>query len=356
MKITSIPIPTSRPYDVEIASGLLACLGEKAANLTPGRRAALVSDSAVAPLYGQRAQAALEEAGFFVCTYVFPQGEASKNGETYLNLLHFLTQNQITREDLLVALGGGVTGDLTGFAAATYLRGVPYLQVPTTLLAMVDSSVGGKTAINLPAGKNLAGAFHSPRLVLCDTDTLASLPPAVFQAGCGEVIKYAVLTGQPLTHLVRSCVRRHIQAVIAHCVAAKGALVQADEWDTGPRQLLNLGHTLGHAVEAGSRFALAHGACVGIGLAMMARAAASFGICPAETRDEILALLRQYQLPTETDLDPETLCRLTLGDKKRRGAHITLVIPRAIGDCILHEISIEALPRWIAAGYPEARL
>ena len=335
MKITSIPIPTSRPYDVEIASGLLACLGEKAANLTPGRRAALVSDSAVAPLYGQRAQAALEEAGFFVCTYVFPQGEASKNGETYLNLLHFLTQNQITREDLLVALGGGVTGDLTGFAAATYLRGVPYLQVPTTLLAMVDSSVGGKTAINLPAGKNLAGAFHSPRLVLCDTDTL---------------------TGQPLTHLVRSGVRRHIQAVIAHCVAAKGALVQADEWDTGPRQLLNLGHTLGHAVEAGSRFALAHGACVGIGLAMMARAAASFGICPAETRDEILALLRQYQLPTETDLDPETLCRLTLGDKKRRGAHITLVIPRAIGDCILHEISIEALPRWIAAGYPEARL
>ena len=153
---------------------------------------------------------------------------------------------------------------------------------------------------------------------------------------------------------MRGGIRRHIQEVITHCVAAKGELVQADEWDTGPRQLLNLGHTLGHAVEAGSRFALAHGTCVSIGLAMMARAAASFGICPAKTRDEILALLCQYALPTETDLDPETLCRLTLGDKKRRGTHITLVVPRAMGDCILHKIPIEALPRWIAAGYPEA--
>ena len=202
---------------------------------------------------------------------------------------------------------------------------------------MVDSSVGGKTAINLPGGKNLAGAFYSPRLVLCDTGTLSTLPPAVFQAGCGEIIKYAVLTGQPLTGLVQEGISRHTPEIIARCVAVKGSLVQADEWDTGPRQLLNLGHTLGHGVEAGSGFSLAHGACVAVGLAMMARAAARFGFCSGETRDQILALLR-----------------LALGDKKRRGSRLTLVVPQSMGDCILHDIPLEELPRWIAAGYPEA--
>lgn len=354
MKPTEIRILSSRPYDVAIAPGLLDHLGERAAPLVPGRRAALVCDSVVASLYGQRAQTALEAAGFLVCTYVFPQGEASKNGETYLKILEVLAQNQISRGDLLVALGGGVTGDLAGFAAATYLRGIPYLQVPTTLLAMVDSSVGGKTAINLPGGKNLAGAFYSPRLVLCDTGTLSTLPPAVFQAGCGEIIKYAVLTGQPLTGLVQEGISRHTPEIIARCVAAKGSLVQADEWDTGPRQLLNLGHTLGHGVEAGSGFSLAHGACVAVGLAMIARAAARFGFCSGETRDQILALLRQYRLPTETGLDPEILLRLALGDKKRRGSRLTLVVPQSMGDCILHDIPLEELPRWIAAGYPEA--
>lgn len=355
MKPTQIRIQTSKPYHVEIAPGLLDRLGEKATPLVPGRRAALICDSAVAGLYGRRAQAALEAAGFQVCTYVFPQGESSKSGDTYLDLLGFLAQNRITRSDLLVALGGGVTGDLAGFAAATYLRGVPYLQVPTTLLAMVDSSVGGKTAINLAAGKNLAGAFYSPRLVLCDTGTLSTLPPPVFQAGCGEIIKYAVLTGQPLTGLVQDGIGRHIPEVIAHCVKVKGNLVQADEWDTGLRQLLNLGHTLGHAVEAGSSFTLAHGACVAVGLAMMARAAARFGFCTAETRDQILALLHQYQLPTETTLKPEALHRLALGDKKRRGGLLTLVVPRSMGDCVLHEIPVEELPRWISAGYAEDR-
>ena len=190
--------------------------------------------------------------------------------------------------------------------------------------------------------------------MLCDTGTLSTLPPAVFQAGCGEIIKYAVLTGQPLTGLVQEGIGRHTPEIIARCVAAKGSLVQTDEWDTGPRQLLNLGHTLGHGVEAGSGFSLAHGACVAVGLAMMARAAARFGFCSGETRDQILALLRQYRLPTETGLDPETLLRLALGDKKRRGSRLTLVVPQSMGDCILHDIPLEELPRWIAAGYPEA--
>ena len=347
----SIHITASRSYDVEISHGCLDSLGRRAAQLVKGRAAAVVADDSVAALYGARARAGLEAAGFQVAEYVFPHGEQSKNGENYLRLLDFLAGHRLTRTDLLVALGGGVTGDLTGFAAATYLRGVQYIQIPTSLLAMVDSSVGGKTAIDLPSGKNLCGAFYQPSLVLCDPDLLASLPEQVFRDGCAEVIKYGVLGSRELFDRLRETpARQQLEYVIATCVDMKRDVVESDEFDTGRRQLLHLGHTLGHAVEAGSAFQLSHGQSVAIGMAMIARAAAKFGFCTGETRDEIVDLLTQYGLPTKTDQSPARLYETALGDKKRKGGSVTLVVPQEIGTCLLHTISVEELPKWIEAG------
>ena len=345
--MTTVHIAASRGYDVEIGSGILASLGSRAAALLKGRTVCLVADDTVAGLYGSVAKASLETAGFTVHTYVFPHGEESKCGDNFLKLLNFLAQNHLTRADGLIALGGGVTGDLTGFTAACYLRGVPYIQVPTTLLAMVDSSVGGKTAIDLPAGKNLCGAFYQPALVLCDTSLLDSLPDPIFTDGCAEVIKYGVLGDKTLFDALKTGIRDKLDMVVATCVDAKRAVVEEDEFDTGRRQLLNLGHTLGHAIEANSQFTLSHGQAVAIGMAMMARAAAAKGFCTEQTRDEIIGLLQQYSLPISTDQTPAAIYLAALGDKKRQSGTLTLVVPREVGLCDLHKIPVEDLREWI---------
>ncbi len=343
--MNTIRINASRPYDVCIGPGLLPQLGLRAKELLPGRSVCIVSDDTVAALYEKTARRSLEEAGFTVYTYVFPHGEESKSGGQFLDLLGFLAQHHLTRADGLVALGGGVTGDLTGFAAACYLRGVGYLQVPTSLLAMVDSSVGGKTAIDLPQGKNLCGAFYQPRLVLCDTDALATLPMEVFYDGCAEVIKYGVLGSRTLFEALKA--RPDWTKVVSQCVELKRQLVEEDEFDTGRRQMLNLGHTLGHAVEKNSNFALSHGKAVAIGMAMIARGAEEKGFCTKETRDDVIALLRQYHLPTETEQPVEEIYATALGDKKRQGNTLTLVVPEEIGRCRLETIPVEELKAWI---------
>ena len=343
----TVHISASRGYDVVIQSGCLQSLGERAASLLRGRTVCLTCDDTVAALYEKTARESLEAAGFAVHTFVFPHGEQSKNGGMFLELLNFLAEHHLTRADGLVALGGGVTGDLTGFAAACYLRGVDYIQVPTSLLAMVDSSVGGKTAVDLPAGKNLCGAFWQPVLVLCDTDLLTSLPEEIFRDGCAEVIKYGILGDRAFFMRLKRGVRDSLEDVVATCVDSKRRVVEEDEFDVGLRQLLNLGHTLGHAVEAGSHFTLSHGQCVAIGMAMIARSAAEKGFCTPETRDEILQILTQYGLPTQTDQSPEDIYRTALGDKKRRDGTLTLVVPEEIGRCRLHKIPVEELRSWI---------
>ena len=347
--MSTVHISASRGYDVEIGNGILSTLGGRAAGLVKGRTICIVSDDSVAHFYEKTARKSLEDAGFTVCTYVFPHGEQSKCGATFLDLLNFLAENRLTRTDALVALGGGVTGDLTGFAAACYLRGIPYIQVPTSLLAMVDSSVGGKTAIDLPAGKNLCGAFYQPVLVLCDTALLETLPEAYFRDGCAEVIKYGILGNKDFFETLKNGVKTQLEHVVTTCVDMKRSVVEDDEFDTGRRQLLNLGHTLGHAIEAGSNFAVSHGQAVAIGMAMIARAAERLGFCTAETREEIVEMLKRYDLPTETDQSPDAICRTALGDKKRQGSSLTLVVPKEIGTCILHRISVEDLQTWIAA-------
>ena len=349
--MTTVQVKASRSYEVKIGRGLLETLGHEAAGLVKGRSAAIVSDTNVAPLYLDRVKTSLEKAGFRTCAFVFPAGESSKNGETYLNLLEFLAENQITRSDTLVALGGGVVGDLTGFAAATFLRGVDFIQLPTTLLAAVDASVGGKTAIDLKNGKNLAGAFYQPRLVLCDLDTLDTLPDDSFADGCAEVIKYGMIGDENLLDLLgQKHFRDDPEEVVARCIASKRDLVEADEFDTGARQLLNLGHTIGHGIEACSGYGISHGKAVAMGMTIITRAAIAQGMCPADSLSKLQKLLKQYGLPDATEYSAADLYEKTLSDKKRTGGTISLVVPIAWGRSVLHKVPVGDLLNWIEKG------
>ena len=340
----TVPVKASRNYEVRIGSGLIATLGE---NIPPkAKKVCIVSETNVWPLHGQAAVASIEAAGFDVTAFVFPAGEESKCGATYLELVNFLAESRLTRTDCLVALGGGVVGDLTGFAAATFLRGIPFIQVPTTLLAAVDSSVGGKTAIDLPAGKNLCGAFYQPSLVLCDTDTLKTLPEDIFRDGCAEVIKYGVLYDPALfATLQEQGMDFDREAVITRCVELKRDVVAEDEFDTGARMKLNLGHTIGHGVEALSHFQLSHGKSVAIGIAIVARSA-----CDPATRDAILNILNRFGLPVDTASTAEELYTCALSDKKRAGGTVSLIIPRAIGDCAIVPTPVGNVKAFIEKG------
>ncbi len=347
----TVTVAASKTYDILIGSGLLSTLGAEAKKLGKAQKVCVVSESSVYPIYGNTAVQSLESTGFQVVSFVFPAGEERKNGQVFLELLNFLAENQLTRSDLIVALGGGVVGDLAGFAAATFLRGIRFIQVPTTLLAAVDSSVGGKTAIDLPAGKNLAGAFCQPSLVLCDTDTLHSLPQDIFRDGCAEVIKYGILYDPVLfSHLEEKGLSFDREAVITRCVGLKRDVVMEDEFDTGKRMKLNLGHTIGHGVEAKSHFGLSHGKAVAIGMAIVTRAAAQRGMCDGDTCDRVLAVLEKFGLPTTTQYTAEDLFTYTLSDKKRSGSTVHLIVPQAIGDCAIVPTPIDNLKSFIQAG------
>ena len=346
-----IHVAASRSYDVVIERGALDRSGETLSRLSAPCAAAVISDTNVAPLYGDRVRASLEAAGFRTVSFVFPAGERHKTLAGYGEILGFLAENRLGRGDLVAALGGGVTGDMAGFAAATYMRGIRYVQLPTTLLAAVDSSVGGKTAVDLPAGKNLVGAFWQPSAVLCDPDTLSTLPEEVWRDGCGEVVKYALLGGGPLLEMLRSgSLKDDPEPVIAACVAMKRDIVAEDEFETGRRKLLNLGHTFGHAVEKCSGFTVSHGCAVAIGMAVMTRAAVKRGFCGEETLAELLALLGRYGLPSETDLSAEALCEAALSDKKLSGGRIDLIVPEAFGRCRIVPADASELSDWLRAG------
>ena len=320
--MTTIHIAASREYDVVIEPGLLTRLGTMAAELGLGRRAAVISDDAVFALYGAAAEKALTDAGFQVDHFLFPHGEQQKNLSTYGQVLNFLCDRRFTRSDFLVALGGGVVGDLAGFAAATYQRGVPYIQVPTTLLSMVDSSVGGKTAVDLEHGKNQAGCFYQPSLVLCDPSLL----------------------DEPTTAL------EQFERVISVCVGMKRDVVRGDEFDKGQRALLNLGHTVGHAVEACSGFTLLHGEGVAIGMAIITRAAVEKGLCTPETLPRLLAVLERYGLPTETDYPLTDILAAAEADKKRTDDVTKFIVPERVGHCRVEPVPADEVAGWLKAG------
>lgn len=350
--MTAIDIPASAPYQAVIGPGILPTLGEALRSLCPqAARAVLVTDDSVYPLHGAAALESLREAGLEAEAYILPHGEGSKTAQNLIELLNFLTERRLTRSDALAALGGGVIGDLTGFAAAVYMRGIAYIQVPTTLLAAVDSSVGGKTAVDLPAGKNLMGAFWQPRRVICDTALLDTLPPEIFTDGCAEVIKTAVLFDPALFDLLAQSGRDFDrETVIAQCVSHKRDVVAGDEFDTGRRGLLNLGHTLGHAAEACSGFSLSHGRAVAIGMAAVCRASARAGICERDLPERVCRVLSDFGLPTETDIPIERLMGPMLSDKKRSGQLVSVVVPERLGQCAFRPMDAGQLRKFMESG------
>lgn len=347
----SLTIRSSRTYDVLIGSGLISQAGNLISERLHPSSVVIVSDDNVFPLYGPALYASLEAAGIRVETFVFPHGEASKSLSVYGELLEFMCEKKLTRTDAIAALGGGVAGDLAGFAAATYQRGIGFVQIPASLLADVDSSVGGKTAIDLKGGKNQAGCFYQPMLVICDTDTLATLPEAEYRNGCAEIIKYAMIGSGSLFHSIGALpIREQYGKVIAECIAMKRDIVEKDEYDTGLRMLLNFGHTVGHAVETCSGYSIPHGKAVAIGMAIITRAACRKGICPPETRDSLLSLIGQYSLPSETEYHVRELAGIIANDKKGSGNRLRLVVPEKIGSCAILDIAKDDIAAWLREG------
>ena len=344
-----IRIQAGRPYTVMVGEGIRTQTGKMIADTLPeAASAAIISDSNVAPLYLEQIKDTIEQAGLSVYSKVIPAGEASKNLSVYSEILSFLAEQKLTRSDVIIALGGGVVGDLAGFAAATFLRGVPYVQIPTSLLAMVDSSVGGKTAVDLPAGKNLAGAFYQPSVVICDPDVLHTLPDSYFRDGCAEVIKYGVLEDEMLfSRLMTEGIRFDRVPVISRCIEIKAHYVAEDEFDQGLRQKLNLGHTFGHAIEASSHFAVTHGQAVAAGMCMIARASCALGFCRKSCVDAVEACVREFGLPDSSDKLAEELLPYVFSDKKRRADSISLIVPRQIGQCDVMAVGADDITSWL---------
>ncbi|QEY35607.1 3-dehydroquinate synthase [Caproiciproducens galactitolivorans] len=336
-----LTVNTSKSYKIQIERGCLGKTGKLAERLfKPGAKAVLVSDSNVLPLYGERVKQSLEAAGFSVHTFAFPAGEESKQLSCIAQIYSECAKHRLTRSDFLVALGGGVTGDMTGFAAATYLRGIPFIQIPTSLLAQIDSSVGGKTAVDLPQGKNLVGAFHQPCLVLIDPDTLETLPQRFLSDGMAEAIKYGCIKSRELFDMIyKEDIRQNMEELIYRCVDIKREIVQRDEFDTGERMLLNFGHTFGHALEKLYGFSkLSHGEAVGIGMVMMAKCGESMGITKPGTTNEIIAALRKFQLPTSDPMPIDQILSATAFDKKNSGGMIGLILLKQIGEGFVDQI------------------
>ena len=347
MKI--IDVKTNPGYQVKIASGLLDHIGEEMlAVLGKPCAVAILTDDTVDALYGDRAEERLKASSFAVCRFAIPHGEGSKNLFWWGKMLEFLAENHLTRTDCILALGGGVPGDMAGFAAACYLRGIAFVQMPTTLLSMVDSSVGGKTGIDLPQGKNLAGAFYQPRLVLCDPDTLSTLPEETLLDGVAECVKYGILDDEPLFRLFAEGEwKTRLPEIIARCVEAKAEVVRLDEKDTGCRQKLNLGHTFGHAIEKQSDFAISHGKGVAIGMVMAAKLSHRLNLCDESVPRRIADCLTRVGLPTSADYSADDLLSAALSDKKRAGGKITVVLPEAVGQCGLYPVPIETFAQWM---------
>ncbi len=293
----------------------------------------------------------MEDAGYRVLSFLFAPGENSKTLDTFGKILSFLAQNNVTRTDCLVALGGGITGDITGFVASAYLRGIKFIQIPTTFLAAIDSSVGGKTGVNLPEGKNLAGAFYQPELVICDCDTLKTLPEEIFLDGVAEALKYGVIADRALfEHLRTGNFLCDLEEIIETCVKIKAEFVSRDEFDTGLRALLNFGHTVAHAIEKKSSYQISHGHAVAIGMAVISSAAEKSSLSEENCGNLIKTALKSCHLPFSSPYSAKELLSGMLSDKKRSGESLTLILPKKIGEAFLYPLSVSELEGFISLG------
>lgn len=347
----TVHVDTGKPYDIFIERGIINNCGEYVSRFTNAEKVTVITDSNVAPLYQWRVLNSLEKAGLEVRTHIFKAGEESKNLSSISEMYNTLADFKMTRKDIILALGGGVTGDMAGFAAATYLRGIDFIQVPTSLLAQVDSSVGGKTGVDLPFGKNLVGAFHQPAAVLIDPDTLQTLPDAYVCDGMAEVIKYGCIKdAEFFKELEVSDAFGHIEDVIETCVSIKRDVVNRDEREAGERMLLNFGHTLGHAIEKIYEFkGISHGMAVAVGMILIARAGEKEGITQQGTSGKIAALCEKYGLPVSDGAGFKEMAEAASGDKKTSGNSINLVLLNKIGDSFTKKIKLDELESFITA-------
>ncbi len=343
----TIRVNTSRPYDILVGRDLLDRAGALSREVNGGVHALIVTDSNVAPLLAERTRASFEAAGYDTAVFVFPAGEENKRLSVISEIYHKLAAMPASRQDLLVALGGGVTGDMTGFAAATWLRGMDFVQIPTTLLAQVDSSVGGKTGVDIAEGKNLVGAFWQPVRVIADVDTLATLPAGVFADGMAEVIKTACIKDAALFAALESGEATEGEALedtIARCVDIKRGVVERDEHEQGERKLLNFGHTMGHALEKYYDYtALTHGSAVALGMVIINEAAERQGLTAPGSTARIVDTLKRYHLPVADTATLDDYLPGVANDKKRAGKHIDLALIKDIGEGFVYRLPLSLL-------------
>lgn len=341
-------------YPVTIRRGSLSTIGQRFAEVMKDGKVFIVSDETVWKLYGSAVSASMEAAGVRFHAEAVPPGEQSKSAGVLFRLYSVMAQQGYSRSDTVLALGGGVVGDLAGMAAATFLRGMNFVQAPTTLLSQVDSSIGGKVAVDLPEGKNLVGAFHQPRFVIIDPDVLDTLPDLQFSSGMGEVIKHAAIADEGLfkkleSHAGREAIHKYLPEVIRENLAIKRAVVQRDERDEGPRMILNFGHTIGHALEKQAGFVgLTHGEAVARGMCRITRISEALGLTAPGTAERLAVLCRAFGLTVDLPEGTfESLADTILRDKKVRGGTITLVLLKEIGSGFLHTIRTEEIGRFL---------
>ncbi|MBQ3232168.1 MAG: 3-dehydroquinate synthase [Clostridia bacterium] len=351
MENLSVSVKVQPEYEVLIGKGLINYVGSLIQNIRPRGACAVITDTNVEKLYLNTVLDSLKAAGFTPAAYAFPAGEEHKTMETLTGILDFMSEIPLTRSDFVVALGGGVTGDMAGFAAGVYMRGIPFIQIPTTFLAAVDSSVGGKTAVDLKTGKNLAGLFHQPSLVITDIDAFKTLTPENYACGSAESIKMGVISDPELFRIFE-CENpaEYESEIVKRAVQAKADVVMRDEKETGDRKLLNLGHTYGHAVEKLSNFTLPHGHAVAIGLAMAARAAEKMGDMDADTRDRMIKTLEKNNLPTACGFSAKEIYLSSLNDKKMAGKNLSIIVPKKIGQCEIRKIPASEFEKFIELG------
>ena len=331
-------------YDIRIQRGLLDKTGENIKNIFHGKNIYIVTDSNVAPLYAEKVANSLKDCGYIVYTYAFKAGEESKNLAGLNDIYKFLIRDGASRKDLIVALGGGVVGDMAGFAAATYMRGVRYVQIPTTLLSQIDSSVGGKVAVNLPEGKNLVGAFYHPELVLIDPDCLTTLPQRELAGGAAEALKYGYIGDRVLYDMFQSLtslndIYPHIDEIIYRSCDMKRAVVEEDEKESGLRMILNFGHTVGHAYESYYNYEkYTHGEAVALGMMFICKLAERKGISSKGMSVDLKNILNVLTLPTEDDGDINVILQNVFKDKKSNSEYTSFILPRKIGEVFIEKV------------------
>lgn len=338
-------------YDVVIDRGLLSQVGTILSERLKSRRAFLICDDITSGLYADSVTASLKASGFGVTSFVFPHGESNKAWTTAGSILEAASRAKLTRSDFFISLGGGVCGDITGFASAVYLRGVKFVQIPTTLLAAVDASVGGKTGVDLGTGKNLAGAFHQPSCVLFDPAVMDTLPKEQLDEGKAEIIKHSVLAGGRLYEIASlGALLDDIEEVVALNVEIKRDYVQADPYDTGCRQLLNFGHTIGHAIEKCSNYTIPHGQGVAMGMVAETKAFIKLYNEKSEILDIIKRILEKNGIKFDIPYTAQELVQAAIHDKKMADGNLNIIAPWGIGNCQLKSIPVSRLEEYIAAG------